>query len=444
MTETPFVVEDRERQLFRVDRRSMADPDVAEREWAAIFDQVWVYLGHESELPNPGDYLTRIVARRPLLLTRDRGGVLHAFINSCLHRGAEVCRDPSGNTRAFRCFYHAWTYDTAGKLVGVPGKAAYGEGFQTGELGLRPVPRFESYRGFLFASFNADVEPLVDYLGKAAYYLDLLVDQSEVGLEVVPGTHKYSIDANWKLLVENSIDGYHLGPLHVTYFDFLQKSGDDEGKERRPTQAFDLGNGHAVLIDNAAWGRTVARWVPSFGEESRELIEGRMRRLVELHGPERAQQIGDEDINLFIFPNLVINDVMAVTVRTIWPSAVGRMDVTAWALAPKDDPAELRALMLRSFVSFLGPGGFATPDDMEALESCQRGFAASREVQWSDLSRGMAKESGHLSSDEVQLRAFWRRWNELVAGPGDVAAVTPTTAPLTSAPTGAPGAVRSA
>jgi p-cumate 2,3-dioxygenase alpha subunit len=414
VSENSFVVEDVEGGTFRVHRKAVSDRAVAEREWAAIFDKVWLYLGHESELPEPGDYVARSVARRPIILSRDRSGELHALINSCMHRGAEVCRDPSGNTRAFRCFYHGWTYDTSGALVGVPGRPAYGPRFQPSDLGLRHVPRFESYRGFMFGSFNADVVPLEEYLGNARPYLDAIVDQSEAGMEVISGTHDYSIDANWKLLVENSIDGYHLQPLHVTYFQFLKDSGDDQMQSRRPTQAYDLGNGHAVLVDNAPWGRPVARWVPSFGEDAREAIEKRMERLVELHGEERAQRIGDDDVNLFLFPNLVINDVMAVVVRTIWPVGADRMEIRAWALGPKDDSEDLRAITLRSFVSFLGPGGFATPDDMEALESCQRGMGAMREVPWSDLSRGMNKTEGHLSSDEVQLRAFWRRWQHLL------------------------------
>jgi p-cumate 2,3-dioxygenase subunit alpha len=116
-----------------------------------------------------------------------------------------------------------------------------------------------------------------------------------------------------------------------------------------------------------------------------------------------------------IFPNLVINDIMAVTVRNFFPLAADYMEVSAWALAPADESPEDAALRLDNFLTFLGPGGFATPDDVEMLESCQRGFA-NREVGWSDISRGMRREHTKID-DELQIRTFWRRWNELINPP---------------------------
>jgi p-cumate 2,3-dioxygenase subunit alpha len=413
-----YVRDDRDQAMFRVHRAALTDPEVVVEEYRRIFDQVWLYVGHESEIPDRGDFVARTVADRPLILTRDSDGVVHVLLNSCLHRGAEVCRDDRGNSKHFKCFYHAWTYDNTGALVGVPDRAAYPPSFRQEELGLGRPAKVDNYRGFVFASFNADVESLPDYLGNAAPYIDLVADQSPGEMEILPGIHDYSIQANWKLLIENSLDGYHLGPLHKTYFEYLANTGDGRvGK--RPTRAYDLGKGHGVIVDRAPWGRTVARWAPSFGEEFKPVIAARRQRLVEAFGEERASAIADEDCNLLVFPNLVINDVMAVVVRTIWPTAADHMEVKAWAFAPKDDDEKIRALTLSSFVSFLGPGGFATPDDMEALESCQRGMKSAREVEWSDMSRGMDRESGHTSADEIQMRSFWRRWSELMQGERD-------------------------
>jgi p-cumate 2,3-dioxygenase alpha subunit len=121
-----------------------------------------------------------------------------------------------------------------------------------------------------------------------------------------------------------------------------------------------------------------------------------------------------------IFPNLVINDIMAITVRTFYPVSPDYMEVNAWALAPIDESAEDSTLRLDNFLTFLGPGGFATPDDVEMLESCQRGFV-NREVGWSDLSRGMKSERP-LSTDDLQLRTFWRRWNQLMTQPEPIRA----------------------
>jgi p-cumate 2,3-dioxygenase alpha subunit len=124
--------------------------------------------------------------------------------------------------------------------------------------------------------------------------------------------------------------------------------------------------------------------------------------------------VANTDRNLLVFPNLVINDIMAITVRTIWPVAPGRMDVTAWSLAPKDDSPKLRSATLTNFVSFLGPGGFATPDDIEALESIQRTMGARGEIPWSDMSRGVGQAEPNTSAQEEQARAFWKHWNHLM------------------------------
>lgn len=413
--ETGFVVEDPSDGLFRVNREALVSQEVFEAERRKVFDKVWLYVGHESEIPASGDFVSRTVGSRPLILCRHTDGSVNVLLNTCRHRGAEVCRDVRGNSKTFKCFYHAWTYDTSGALVGVPGRESFGPGFHEEELGLLPPAGVDSYRGFVFASFNPDVEPLHDYLGGARDYIDLVADQSATGMQIISGTHEYSIRANWKLLVENSLDGYHLVPLHKTYFQYVRQTEGNRMQPKRGTRAYDLGNGHAVIVDRAPWGRPVARWVPSFGEWAREPIESRMRDLRNRFGEERAERIADTDRNLLVFPNLVINDVMGVVVRVLWPTAPDHHLVTGWAIAPRDIDERFRQLTVDSFISFLGPGGFATPDDMEALESCQRGLATIREVPWSDISRGMNKEPGEATSaDEVQMRAFWRRWNDLI------------------------------
>ncbi|MBI3802018.1 MAG: aromatic ring-hydroxylating dioxygenase subunit alpha, partial [Deltaproteobacteria bacterium] len=148
--------------------------------------------------------------------------------------------------------------------------------------------------------------------------------------------------------------------------------------------------------------------------------------LDERFGPERAHRISQYNRNLLIFPNLIINDITAITVRTFFPVAADYMEINAWALAPREEKIEHRALLLDNFLTFLGPGGFATPDDVEMLESCQRGFL-NREVEWSDMSRGM-KRDRPVPTDELQLRTFWRRWSQLMTLSQSVQAATPKAA----------------
>ena len=158
---------------FRVHRSSMTSPEIYELEKRRIFDKCWLYLGHESEVPNPGDYARRVVAERALFFARNRDGELVVFHNTCPHRGALICRTDHGNAQVFQCFYHAWSFDTSGALIGMPDIDGYGPDFDRAEMSLRS-PRFESYKGFIFVCFDQATESLVEYLAGAAEYLDLV------------------------------------------------------------------------------------------------------------------------------------------------------------------------------------------------------------------------------------------------------------------------------
>ena len=118
------------------------------------------------------------------------------------------------NTQVFQCLYHAWTFFYTGELIGVPGEDAYGPDFDRSELSLKSPPRVDSYRGFYFVSLNPRADDLVKYLAGAKDYLDPVPDQPEGGMKVIQGSNQYTVKANWKLMVEKSIDGYHIVPTH--------------------------------------------------------------------------------------------------------------------------------------------------------------------------------------------------------------------------------------
>ena len=411
-----LVVDDRERGVFRVKRTTMTSDEVWALERKRIFERCWLYVGHDSEIDAPGDYVRRKVAGRPLVFVRGRDGVVRAFYNSCTHRGARVCRQDRGNAKSFQCFYHAWTFSTEGKLVGVPDKEGYADGVAFEELGLRPVARLECYRDFWFVSFQPDVEPLEDYLAGAKEYIDLVADQGREGMRVLPGTHQYACNANWKLMVENSVDGYHGAPLHHTYFAFLASQGDDEGAKQLKSsaaRAYDLGNGHAVVDYPAPFPRAIARWHPIFGEDAKDEIQEIRDELEQRHGPERAYRMAETCRNLLIYPNLLLLDVSGLTIRTVWPVRPDYMELSGYALAPREEGPRRLQRRLENFNLFLGPGGLATPDDVEALEACQEGFAATAN-DYSDISRGMHRDAATV--DELQMRAFWREWHANMLG----------------------------
>jgi p-cumate 2,3-dioxygenase alpha subunit len=181
-----------------------------------------------------------------------------------------------------------------------------------------------------------------------------------------------------------------------------------------------LGNGHAVIEYPAPWGRPVARWVPSWGEDKRKLFDDLRTKMIRKYGEVRGTRMVEFNRNMVIFPNLVINDIMAITIRTFFPSAPDRMKVTAWALGVRGEDPDVRQIRLFNFLEFLGPGGLATPDDQEALEACQRGYRNMREAPWNDISKGMPRGNEAFTDDEEQMRCFWREWDRRMAA-GSVA-----------------------
>jgi p-cumate 2,3-dioxygenase alpha subunit len=217
-------------------------------------------------------------------------------------------------------------------------------------------------------------------------------------MEIVPGAHEYAANANWKLYVENSLDGYHVLPLHITYFEYLEQTADPRRYQRggRPRQRA-RGDQVARTVGAAGGPLDASPW----GAEPRA---GR-GRVCRTGPPERADLLGRVDRIVMIFPNLIILDLMGVVVRKITPTSAGHTRITHWTLATAGEGADLRARRLENFITFQGPGGFATPDDVEAFEACQTGFRTGAGVPWSDISRGMHREhSGSPAATPTSCR----------------------------------------
>jgi p-cumate 2,3-dioxygenase alpha subunit len=418
-----YVRANRQRRRFRVDRRAYTDAEVFERERATIFRRCWLYVGHGSEIAGAGDFVTRTIGGYDLIFCRDRAGRAQSFFNACAHRGSTVCREPSGNARVFTCPYHGWVYDAqTGKLKDQGTKTGYPEGFNAdGIYDLPRVPRLESFRDFHFVNYNARAVPLEQYLAGAAEFLDLVADQSEHGLEVIAGGQQVHTSGNWKLLIENSYDAYHGPSLHRSYFEFLDTRV--AGQNMVATQkgmGFGLGNGHGAFEIELKSGRPVAQWIPPFGEAVRPKIEDVKRKLVERLGVVRAERVAEHQRNLIVFPNLVINDNIGLSVRTVYPTAPNRLTAYIWALGTRGEDPLLRKVRLDNYLTFVGPGGFATPDDFEAFALCQRGSDHSP-GGWSDISKGMSADEDFLTArgdftDEAQMRGWWAQWDRVVSG----------------------------
>lgn len=378
------VQDDKDAGIFRCRRDIFTNEELFELEMKHIFESNWVYLAHESQIPENNDYYTTYIGRQPVVVTRDKTGELHAVVNACAHRGALLCRRKHGNKGSFTCPFHGWTFSNTGKLLKVKDEKTtqYPPQFaKNGSHDLKRVPRFESYRGFLFGSLKEDVAPLEDYLGETKVIIDQIVDQAPNGLEVLRGNSSYIYDGNWKLQMENGCDGYHVSSVHWNYAATMgrrkeegTKAVDANGWSRSVAGVYGFDNGHILL-----WTNTMNPEVrPVYGH--REEIAARV-------GEVKADFIVNQTRNLCLYPNVFLMDQFSTQIRVTRPISVDKTEVTIFCFAPKGESAEDRAVRIRQYEDFFNVSGMGTSDDLEEFRACQQGYAGIAAL-WNDLSRG--------------------------------------------------------
>ena len=391
------LIDDRpDERVFRVHGSAFTSEDVFDAEMALIFEKTWVFLGHESEVAQPHDWLATSIGRQPVLVMRDGAGVLRAVHNSCSHRGALLTSSTCGNKRVHVCPYHAWSYGSDGRNLSINGKAtgAYVPAFEARSQDLRPIARFGNYRGFLFGSLAAAVPPLEEHLGPARAFIDLLVDQGEHGIELIPGRVRYTFNANWKWQIENATDSYHFQSAHSTYIDTLERQkrkADEAGTKLTDTHvssyvgfaqhrreigrgAFDLGSGHSAM------------WGPTPTPEARPLHQS-LEALQARVGETRAKwMLYTRNVN--IWPNLQLYDNIASLIGMIRPVSAGCTEMITYCVGPKGEAPDARKRRIRHCEQFLNLG-IANPDDIACYEACQTGLARQPDA-WVDYARGMA------------------------------------------------------
>jgi ethylbenzene dioxygenase alpha subunit len=194
-----------------LDRRIFWDQEIFELELERIFARVWNFVAHESQVPRPGDFLTTYIGQDAVIVSRGDDGNVHVMLNSCTHRGNRVCFADEGSTRQFICNYHGWSFGRDGRMLGVPEEQEYRkcESFDKSKLGLHQA-RVATYKGLVFANFDAEAPSLDEYLGDYRWYLDILLDNDEAGTEFIGGTIASELRANWKFAAENFVgDAYH-------------------------------------------------------------------------------------------------------------------------------------------------------------------------------------------------------------------------------------------
>jgi fatty-acyl-CoA synthase len=403
----------------RVHGSLYTDPAIYQLELERIWYRTWVYVGHLSELPEPNDYVLKSIGPQPVIMSRDRQGEIHLLLNRCAHRANLVCDAPQGNSSAFRCPYHGWTFSNAGKLLGYPFNSGYGGREAKKDLGLGRVPRIGVYQGFVFGSFAVDGPSLLEHLGAATDAFDRLVRLSPSGeVELTAGWLQHRVTANWKMVLENETDGYHPQFVHASIFSVADSGIGELYGEKSTALSRDLGGGHSEN-DLRPEFRRIGKPLGWFGTTP-EQVPDYVAQLQASLGKERAEEILiDGSPHVMVFPNLFIAEIQLFVIQ---PLAVDQTVQHVTALQYPGAP-DMNRRMLQQTIGSVGPAGFLLADDSEMYERNQRGVQALR-PEWLVLKRGTHRErrdqDGMLigdATDEVPQRGIWRHYRSLMEAP---------------------------
>jgi phenylpropionate dioxygenase-like ring-hydroxylating dioxygenase large terminal subunit len=387
------------------------DPAIFDREMNLVFGRTWIFIGHESEVPQPGDFKTDRIGRWPILLTRHSDGVVRVFHNICRHRGATLCHEAAGNDRAFTCMYHGWTFGSDGRLIGVPLQERLHD-FDPADYGLIPLPRVGSYRGFVFGSLSEHGPSLDDFLGAVKPYLDLMVERAPNRRLTALKPVKYEYRGNWKLQNENFSENYHPAVLHQSAFAIRARANGSPAltmkRAASATREVVLAHGHAA-VDFRGSRRTTRFTV----DDEYEAL------LAQRDGPERAAELRDCDIHILIYPNVLLHTLLN-HYRVIKPVAVDRTEINVYPCTLDGAPSAVNQRLVHNTVNHVSPVGIVQVDDLQAFDWVQDGLAAGV-LDWIPLKLHGDEEHINANGDlewigasEGIIRHQYQAWQRLM------------------------------
>ena len=426
-------------QPARVNRRLYTDPAIFELEMERIFGVAWLYVGHESQVRNPGDYFLTQVGRKAMVVTRDETGKLRVLHNQCAHRGAMVVASDCGHAKEFQCVYHGWTYHLDGRLKAVSLNHGYPQDFDTKspKTSMLQVPRVESYRGFIFISQAESGQSLKDYLGHMATSIDDMVDRAPDGeIEMAGGVFRHAYNANWKLYLENLCDAAHPWFTHRSSIDAAQQQSDEvysDGtgeiaiRQMRQNGApysfwenqvgiWTYPNGHSYLGDYHDDKKLVASMEDPLFREYIGILEAKK-------GKERGQ--AHPRSAALEFQSLSELSFMSQfqQLRVVHPISVNRTVVSTYNFRMKGAPEQ----MFRNTISFAnivnGTGSLVLTDDLEIYNRIGIGLGSDG-ADWIEIGRGYLSDvrdefgglKGKNSTSEVYIRNMFDAWRGYMLG----------------------------
>ena len=414
----------------RVHRDVYIDPEVFQLEMERLWSRTWIYVGHESQVPQPGDFITLDIAAQPVIMVRHTDGKVRVLQNRCAHKGTKVVYDTAGNAgKTFRCPYHAWTYRTDGTLLQVPLKDGY-QGTKLYETeavrGLVPVTH-ESYRGFVFARL-ADGPGLREFFGDSLSSIDNLADRSPEGeLEITGGALRYLHNCNWKMFVENLNDTMHPMIVHASSAGTAKRLWQGKPAEMPKPMAIEQ---YAPFANDYKFFDDMGVRVYPHGHgfsgvhfsihSSYSAIPEYEDALKRRYGEEKAKQIlGTVRHNTVYYPSLTIKGAIQ-SIRVARPLAADRTVIESWTFRLKGAPAKLleRTVMYNRLIN--SPMSVVGHDDLHCYRSAQEGLAAQGH-EWVSLHRNFnaeelkEKELTCNGTSEISMRNQFRAWREFMA-----------------------------